>query len=124
MAFDDRGETGAEEKTTPPCGLAPRLQRPADIKSVALIGLFVLAVFYTMYFMRAMLLPLVLALLLSYPLVPLVRVLDKIRIRPLFGSAIVLLALIGGFGYAVSRLSEPVSGWIEKAPYSFQQLQQ
>src|SRR2546421_2253123 len=116
MAFDDRGETGAEEKTTPLRGLAQRLRRPADIKSVALTGLFILAVFYTMYFMRAMLLPLVLALLLSYLLVPLVRALDKIRIRPVFGAGIVLLAVIGAIGYCVSFLSEPAAGWIEKAP--------
>jgi predicted PurR-regulated permease PerM len=89
---------------------------------VALTGLFVLAIFYTMYFMRAMLLPLVLALLLSYLLVPLVRGLARMRIRPLFGSAIVLVALIGGIVYAFSFLSEPASGWIEKAPYSLQQL--
>ena len=124
MAFDDRGEAGAEEKTTPPGGLAQRLRRPADIKSVALTGLFVLAVFYTMYFMRAMLLPLVLALLLSYLLAPLVRVLAKLRIRPLFGAAIVLVTLIGAIGYGISFLSEPAASWIEKAPYSLQQLQQ
>lgn len=104
--------------------MADVLRRPFDVKSVALTGLFVLAVFYTMYFMRAMLLPLVLALLLSYLLVPVVRVLDKIRIRPLFGAAVVLLALIGGIGYGVSLLSEPAAGWIEKAPYSLQQLKQ
>src|SRR6266480_2416056 len=124
MAFDDRGEAGAEEKTTPPSGLAQRLPRPADIKSVALTGLFVLALFYTMYFMRAMLLPLVLALLLSYLLVPLVRVLAMLRIRPLFGAAIVLVALIGAIGYGISFLSEPAASWIEKAPYSLHQLQQ
>jgi predicted PurR-regulated permease PerM len=77
-----------------------------------------------MYFMRTMLLPLVLALLLSYLLAPLVRVLARIRIRPLFGSAIVLAALVGGIVYGVSFLSEPAAAWIEKAPYSFHQLQQ
>jgi predicted PurR-regulated permease PerM len=123
MAFDDQNETGTEEKPeVRRLRLTDVLRRPFDIKSVALTGLFVLAVFYTMYFMRAMLLPLVLALLLSYLLVPVVRVLDKIRIRPLFGAAIVLLALIGGIGYGVSRLSEPAAGWIDKAPYSLQQL--
>jgi predicted PurR-regulated permease PerM len=123
MAFDDRGETGSHETATPLRGLAPRLRRPADIKSVALTGLFVLAVFYTMYFMRAMLLPLVLALLLSYLLVPMVRGLSKLRIPPLLGAGIVLLALIGAIGYSVARLSEPAAGWIEKAPYSLHQLQ-
>jgi len=125
MAFDDRPEiagTGqsAEEETPS----LRRGRRPTDIKSVALTGLFVLAAFYTMYFMRAMLLPLVLALLLSYLLVPLVRGLAVIKIRPLFGAAIVLIALISAIVYSVSLLSEPASGWIEKAPYSLHQLKQ
>src|SRR3954466_10937312 len=116
MAFQDLEETGADETTTPPRGVAHRLRRPADIKSVALTGLFVLAAFYTLYFMRAMLLPLVLALLLSYLLVPLVRALAWIKIRPLFGAAIILLALGAALVYGASRLAEPVTGWIEKAP--------
>src|SRR2546423_7981334 len=124
MGFQDRGEPGSGEPSTARRGLAHRLRRPADIKSVALTGLFVLAVFYTMYFMRAMLLPLVLALLLSYLLVPLVRALARIRSRPLLGSAIILVALVAGIVYAVSFLSEPAAGWIEKAPYSLQQLKQ
>jgi predicted PurR-regulated permease PerM len=124
MTIEDRGERNAEEALAPPGGLAHRLRRPADIKSVALTGLFVLAVFYTMYFMRTMLLPLVLALLLSYLFTPVVRALGYLRIRPLFGTGIVLLGLIGAIGYGVSFLSEPAAGWIEKAPYSLQQLQQ
>ena len=125
MAFDDRPEVAAAGQSAAEIEPAPRRgRRPTDIKSVALTGLFVLAAFYTMYFMRAMLLPLVLALLLSYLLVPLVRALAYIKIRPLLGSAIVLVALIGVIVYAVSLLSEPAAGWIEKAPYSLQQLKQ
>jgi predicted PurR-regulated permease PerM len=125
MAFDDRPQIAAAGQSAEGETSAPRAgRRPTDIKSVALTGLFVLAAFYTMYFMRAMLLPLVLALLLSYLLVPLVRGLALIKIRPLFGAAIVLVTVIGGIVYAVSLLSEPASGWIEKAPYSLQQLKQ
>jgi predicted PurR-regulated permease PerM len=123
MAFDDRNQTAATD--TPPAqdSAPPRAShRRARVKSMALTGLFILASFYTLYFMRAMLLPLVLALLLSYLLVPLVRGLARIKIRPLFGAAIVLLALIAAIGYSVSLLSEPAAGWIEKAPYSLQQL--
>ncbi len=100
------------------------LRGPFDIKSVALTGLFVIAVFYTMYFMRAMLLPLVLALLLSYLLAPLVRLLGRIRINAALGAAIVLLSLVGSLIYGVSRLAEPAADWLEKAPYSLHQLQQ
>src|SRR3954471_2256181 len=125
MASDDRNQTdAARTDLVPDPPPRRRFRRPADIKSMALTGLFILASFYTMYFMRAMLLPLVLALLLSYLLVPLVRALGHIKIRPLFGAAIVLVALIGGIVYGVSRLSEPASGWIEKAPYSLQQLKE
>src|SRR5436190_14075634 len=121
MAFQDGEETGVTEATIRPRRLVHRLRRPADIKSVALTGLFVLAVFYTMYFMRAMLLPIVLALLLSYLLAPLVRLFAYIRINAAFGAAIVLLSLVGALVYGISRLADPVTGWLEKAPYSLHQ---
>jgi predicted PurR-regulated permease PerM len=125
MALDDRPEiAAARQSATDTAPIAGPGRRPTDIKSVALTGLFVLATFYTMYFMRAMLLPLVLALLLSYLLVPVVRALARIKIRPFLGSAIVLAALIAAIVSGISMLSEPASGWIEKAPYSLQQLKQ
>src|SRR5436189_2722189 len=104
--------------------LSDLLREPFDIKSFALTGLFVLAVFYTIYFMRAMLLPLVLAILLSYLLAPLVRLLVRIRLKAVFGAAIILLSLLGLLVYGMSRLAEPATAWLEKAPYSLQQLKQ
>lgn len=128
MSIADSGEAEPEattkERALPRFRMADVLRRPFDIKSFALTGLFILAIFYTMYFMRAMLLPLVLALLLSYLLTPLVRGLARIRIRPPFGAAIILLSLLGLVVYGISRLAEPAAGWIEKAPYSLHQLKQ
>jgi predicted PurR-regulated permease PerM len=125
MALDDGEKMETDEKTAARrFQLKDVLRRPFDIKSFALTGLFVLAVFYTMYFMRSMLLPLVLALLLSYLLAPLVRALGRIRVGPPLGAAVVLMTLIGLLVYGVSFLSEPAAGWIEKAPYSLHQLQQ
>jgi predicted PurR-regulated permease PerM len=126
MSFDHRNETGSTKRTgrdrASQFRLTDMLRRPFDVRSIALTGLFVLAIFYTMYFMRAMLLPLVLALLLSYLLTPLVRGLVRVRIRPPIGAAIILLSLIGLIVYAISRLAEPAAGWIEKAPYSLHEL--
>ena len=52
-----------------------------DVKqSFALTGLFLLALFYTLYFGRAFFLPIVLALLLNFLLSPVVRGLKKIHI--------------------------------------------
>src|SRR5436309_12207744 len=77
------------------------LQRPFDIRSIALTGLFILAVFYTIYFMRAILLPLVLALLLSYLLRPVVRSLARLKIAAPFGAALVLIAAITVIGFGI-----------------------
>src|SRR5436853_2390662 len=99
------------------------MRRPFDIRSIALTGLFILAIFYTMYFMRALLLPLVLALLLSYLLRPIVRAGARLHIPPPFSAAIILLSFFGLIGYAVSFLAVPAAGWLEKAPYSLQQFQ-
>jgi predicted PurR-regulated permease PerM len=128
MAFEDGEESNAENKPqlkpARQLRLPDLLRGPFDIKSVALTGLFVLGVFYTMYFMRVMLLPLVLALLLSYLLAPLVRLLGRIRVPPAFGAAIVLLWLGGLAIYGISRLAEPAANWLEKAPYSLHEIKQ
>ena len=108
---------------------SPRFQTSAsvgrsfDVRSVALTGLLVLAIFYTMYFMRGILLPLVLALLLSYLLRPIVRAFARVHIRPAFGAAIVLIGLVAVIGYAISFLAAPAASWLEKAPYSMQTIQ-
>src|SRR4051794_22602057 len=80
-----------------------------DVRSVALTGLFVLAIFYTMYFLRAVLLPLVLALLLSYLLRPIVRALARIRIPIWISSAVLLVGLLAIIGYSVSFLATPAA---------------
>lgn len=97
-------------------------RRRFDARSIAGTGLLVLAIFYTMYFMRSFLLPLVLALLLSYLLRPIVRAYRLIRIPPPVGAAITLITLVGVVGYGLSFLAAPAAGWIEKAPYSLSQL--
>lgn len=103
--------------------VADLLQKPFDIRSIALTGLFILAVFYTVFFMRAVLLPLVLALLLSYLFRPIVRALAKVKIPPVLGAAVVLLSLLALLGYAVSTIATPLAGWMDKAPAGLSQLQ-
>ncbi len=114
----------AKTVVTPHVRMHDLLQRPFDVRSLATTGLFLLAVFYTIYFLRSLLLPIVLALLLSYLLRPIVRVLAKAKIPPLIGSALLLLSLVGLIGYGVSFLAAPAAGWLEKAPYSLHELQQ
>jgi len=103
--------------------MADLLQQPFDVRSVALTGLFILAIFYTIYFLRAVLLPIVLAWLLSYLLRPIVRTLSRIKIPPLLGAGLILLALLSIVTLGVSALAAPASGWLAKAPSGLQELQ-
>src|SRR5881392_789281 len=103
--------------------IAKLLQRPFDVRSIALTGLFILAVFYTIYFMRSVLLPIVLGLLLSYLLRPIVRALARLRIPLPVGAAFILLGLFAIVSYGISALVTPAVGWVQKAPKGLTELQ-
>src|SRR6266481_8637836 len=124
LSGEGDGESEAEQVTARArLRIAELLERPFDIRSLALTGLFILAIFYTIYFLRAVLLPIVLAWLLSYLLRPIVRTLSRIKIPPLLGAALILLALLSIVTLGVSALAVPASGWLAKAPSGLQELQ-
>src|SRR5438045_4268341 len=89
--------------------LAELLERPFDIRSLALTGLFILALFYTIYYLRSVLLPIVLALLLSYLLLPIVRGLDRIRIPTLLGPALIRITLLAAIPIRLSSFASPAA---------------
>jgi len=103
--------------------IADLLHRPFGIRSIALTGLFILAVLYTIYFMRSALLPIVLGLLLSYLLRPIVRALARLKIPLPVGAGLVLLGLFAIVSYGISALVTPAVGWIQKAPEGLTELQ-
>jgi predicted PurR-regulated permease PerM len=91
--------------------------------AVAVKGLFVLALFYTFYFARSFLLPVVLAVLLSLILYPAVRALKRLSIPEPFGAAIVVISLTGILGTALYQLFEPASEWLTKMPRITEQIE-
>jgi len=103
--------------------IAELLQRPLGIQSISLTGLFILALFYTIYFMRSILLPIVLALLLSYLLRPIVRGFARLKIPLPVGATLILVGLLLLVGYGISALATPTAGWLQKAPAGFTELQ-
>lgn len=102
---------------------AEPLQKPFDVRSIALTGLFILALFYTIYFMRSILLPIVLALLLSYLLRPIVRGLAKLKTPLAVSAAVILIGLLVLVGYGISALATPTVAWLQKAPAGLAELQ-
>ena len=90
-------------------------ERPGTL-SIAITGLFVLALFYTLYFAREFFRPVVFAVLLSFLFSPVVRALKRARIPEPLGAALVLVALIGALGGGIYALREPAQRWAARAP--------
>jgi len=103
--------------------LAEYLRDPAHVRSVAINGLFVLALFYTLYFGRPFFLPVTLALFLDLLLSPAVRALARWHIPRGVGAALVLAAVLGIVVYALTRISQPAAEWLQQAPKDWQQFE-
>lgn len=102
--------------------LANRI-RTAEFRSVAVSGLFVLAVLYTLHLARDLVLPIVLALFLALLLLPVVRLLRRLRVPPSVAPALVLLLLVAGGGTALYNVWTPASEWVARAPQDLKVLQ-
>jgi predicted PurR-regulated permease PerM len=94
------------------------------VRSHATVGLFILACLYTVAFARPFLLPLTVAFMLHFLLIPVVRLLKRLRIPEPVGATLVVAALVGSLSLAVYALSWPASEWMAKAPESLRRIEQ
>jgi predicted PurR-regulated permease PerM len=85
-------------------------------QAFVLKGLFVLALFYTFYFARSLLLPVVLAVLFTLILSPAVRALRRMMVPEPIGAAIVVGSLAVLVVAGMLQLTEPASQWVARLP--------
>src|SRR5689334_2349456 len=83
------------------------LRDPVAVRSLALSGLFILSLFYTLYLARAFFLPIVLALMFSFLLSPVVRWLKKLRIPEALSAGVLVFGLLGLLGLGIYELATP-----------------
>lgn len=112
---DDRRDLEAHPDIT---RLTEFLQGPLDVRSLSTTGLFLLAVMYTIYVARPVLMPVTLAVLFSFLLSPAVASLERLRVSPKLGAALVLMGLIGLVAVAAVRLADPAAEWLARLPGS------
>jgi len=106
--------------STPPASVATdRLARA----SFALMGLFILALFYTIHAGRVFFLPIALAILLDFLLGPAVRQMKRVGIPEAIGAALILLALLLSLATSVYYLAEPAREWLATVPSSVRQAE-
>ncbi|MEX2496200.1 MAG: AI-2E family transporter [Woeseia sp.] len=93
------------------------------IRSAALSGIFFLMLMYTMYFAAVLIMPIVLALLLSLALSPVAGLLERLYVPRPIGALLVMFAVAGIMVAAVYSLASPAAKWLEKAPRELQKME-
>lgn len=102
--------------------LTADLKPQRTIYTKAIYGLFTLAILYTLYFAKSLLIPILVALLFSLLLSPLVTLFRRFYI-PRTVSAILLLAMIGGpIAILTIELAQPAQKWFTQIPQLSAQL--
>ena len=94
-----------------------RSRAPFALKVVALVALV-----FLLERAREVVLPVAIAVILTFLLAPLVRGLRSRGLNDALGAAVVVFGLLFMFGLLASRLAAPASEWIARAPTSMQQL--
>src|SRR5688572_24009609 len=101
-----------EAESSPPSEQDREAPKQVDIvgaSDIALTGLFILALFYTLYFTAALLLPIVMALLGAILFAPAVRALAKWRIPAPLSALAIVAGLLGIVGGTIYFLADPAT---------------
>jgi predicted PurR-regulated permease PerM len=98
------------------------LHMPVDVRSAALAVLAVMAVVFALHWAKAVFVPLMLSLLLTYALAPLVDWLERWKISRWIGAAVILVGLGGGLGWTGYSLSGSATELLDTLPVAAQKL--
>lgn len=118
---------GQEEADSPKVKEGAAVDAPlidsVNIRSMALVILTSIATLYFINWAQAVLLPLVVAVLISYALDPLVSGLAHLKIPRPLSAAIILALLVAAIGGATSPLQQEAMAMLDKIPLAIDEFQ-
>jgi len=122
MENEDRNEPDPND--TDSSG-TPRNQliEAVNVRSMSLIILASIATIYFINWAQSVLLPLVVAVLISYALDPLVSMVDRLRVPRPLSAAIVLITLLGAVAAASIPLQRETMAMLDKVPVAINKFQ-
>ena len=115
-----REESGADNNSQNSQALIDAI----NMRSTSLITLTSIATLYFIDWAQAVLLPLVVAVLISYALEPLVATINRLRVPRPLAAAVVLILLIGIIAGASIPLKQEAMAMLDKIPVAIEQFQQ
>ncbi|CAN5699523.1 AI-2E family transporter [soil metagenome] len=92
------------------------IRMPVDVRSVAISTIAVLGTILMLQYARPVLIPIVLAILISYILAPAVRSMAKHHIPRMIGAFVIIAALCAALGYGAYTLTDDAMRIIEDLP--------
>lgn len=92
------------------------LASAAGVAAVALFGLLILGVLYTLYFARTLLVPIAAAALLGFLLTPPIRLLRHYGIPAMVGTIVVFVTFIATVGVSAYLLAPPAARVLSQLP--------
>ncbi len=90
---------------------------------MALVGLLALAIVYTLYLARPLLIPFTAAILMGFLLKPLIRMLRRAGIPEVLGTIVVFIAFIVTMATAAYLLTPAATTWLSKLPENVEQAE-
>ena len=97
---------------------------PTDLRTILLLGIFVLMGFCALYVTREVLIPILFAFILNLLLQPAMRTLTRWRLPRTIAALLMILVFFGVSGGIGASISSSAADWIAKAPESLTLLEQ
>lgn len=118
----------ADKHIVTPSGREPNedvyvFRNSAEIRTLATIGLFVMALLAVLYLAKPVLVPVLMALLLYFILRPIHKWLVARGLHQVLAAAMLLIAVMLLLGLGISYLTQPAIAWFERMPTSLQTLE-
>ena len=98
------------------------LHMPVDVRSASLATLAVLATIYMLSWAKAVFVPLMMGVIISYALTPAVDLLQRWRVPRALGISLVLALVLGGLGVTGWSLADDATALVESLPDAAQKL--
>src|ERR1700752_3030684 len=97
---------------------------PTDLRTILLLGIFVLMAFCALYVTREVLIPILFAFILNLLLQPAMRTLTRWHLPRTIAALLMILVFFGVSGGIGASISSSAADWIAKAPESLTLLEQ
>jgi predicted PurR-regulated permease PerM len=117
LVENEHAAPAGEQPTIPP-------SHATDVRGTALTVIAVLAVILLLQYAQAVVIPVVLAILISYALEPYAKALDRLRLPRAVGAAVLLAAVTIGCGWLIYGLRTEAASIVDQLPDAARRLRQ